>query len=80
MAICDMGWTRQLSPLIGALADGSRELILSDNNAVGLVIFGFDTAQRDHEKWKEPHFDNLKKAIAEIRAAGAPKHIRLASK
>jgi hypothetical protein len=56
-----MGAKRHLSPLIVDVAKGpaTRELLLKEDPEVGLVIFGFDEAQRDHEKWIR-HLDNLK--------------------
>jgi hypothetical protein len=43
---------RRLSPLIGEVAANTRKLTLGKVPKVGLVIFGFDKAERDDLYWK----------------------------
>ncbi|WP_131114266.1 hypothetical protein [Lichenihabitans psoromatis] len=66
---------RSVAAIISEVADGAD--LHFDPAAVGLVIFGFDAAQRDDPKWKE-HLKKLEKGGKELlRAAGDPKNIRL---
>ncbi len=76
MAIKAMGWQRSLSPLIHEIATGKRRLSLGEKPKVGLLIFGFDAAQRDSESWKN-HLDCLRKEIPDIRLNGEAKSIVL---
>jgi hypothetical protein len=76
VAISTMGWKRQLSSLITDVATGKRQLTLGAEPAVGLIVFGFDSAQRDHAGWIS-HRERLKKEIAPIRPAGDAKNIHL---
>lgn len=76
MSISNMGWKRPLSPLIAEVATGRRVLTLGAEPTVGLVIFGFDTAQRDHADWKA-HRERLEREVSHLRAAGDAKNIRL---
>jgi len=76
VSISDMGWKRQLSPLIADVATGKRALTIGAEPAVGLVIFGFDSAQRDHAGWKA-HRERLEQEIIHVRTAGDAKNIRL---
>jgi len=76
VAIGNMGWKRELSPLINEVATGKRRLTLGAEPKVGLIIFGFDSAQRDHSGWKG-HRDALKKQIKDIIITGDAKNIRL---
>lgn len=76
VALKAMGWARPLSPLIEDVASGKRQLELGEEPKVGLVIFGFDGAQRDHERWKD-HLGRLRKAIPHVVLAGDPKKIKL---
>lgn len=75
-AIHDMDWKRQLSPLIADVATGKRTLTLGREPAVGLVIFGFDSAQRGHAGWKA-HRERLEREIVHVRTAGDARNIRL---
>lgn len=76
MSISDMGWKRNLSHLIRDVATGKKTLTLGAEPAIGLVVFGFDSAQRDHAGWKA-HRERLEKEIIHIRTAGDVKNIRL---
>lgn len=76
VALKEMGWTRATSPLIEEVATGERRLTLGKAPKAGLVIFGYDAAQRDHSSWKN-HLGRLKGAIDHIIAAGDPKNIKL---
>jgi hypothetical protein len=78
VSISNMGWKRQLSSLIADVAAGRRTLTLGAEPAVGLVIFGFDSAQRDHAGWKT-HRQRLEREIIHVRAAGDAKNIRLST-
>lgn len=74
VSISNMGWKRKISPLIKDVGTGKRRL--SADPKVRLLIFGFDSAQRDHLGWKG-HLDRLKGEINDIRATGDAKAIRL---
>jgi hypothetical protein len=76
VSIANMGWKRQLSPLINDVGTGKRRLTLGAEPKVGLIIFGFDSAQRDHPGWKG-HLERLKGEINDIRSTGDAKGIRL---
>lgn len=52
LAFKKMGWCRDLSPLIDDVASERRNLVIGKAPKVGLLIFGFDTAQRDHASWQ----------------------------
>ncbi len=77
IAFDKMGWKRRLSPLIREVADGRRNLTLGAEPKVGLVIFGFDKAQRDDRNWKERDLARLKKKVKPVVAAGDAKNIQL---
>lgn len=76
VAIKAMGWQRSLSPLIQEIAAGKRRLSLEAEPKIGLLIFGFDAAQRDSESWKN-HLDRLREEIPDIRLNGDAKSIVL---
>lgn len=76
LSISNMGWKRKLSPLIADVATAKRKVTLGAEPAVGLVIFGFDSAQRDHAAWRT-HRERLEKEIAHVRFAGDAKNIHL---
>ena len=71
-----MGWVRTLSPLFEDIASGRKRLTLGAEPKVGLLIFGFDAAQRDHATWRK-HLERLTMAIADVKAVGDPKTIKL---
>jgi hypothetical protein len=75
-AIGQMGWTRELSPVIAKVANDKRRLTLGTEPQVGLLIFGFDAAQRDGVVWKG-HLQKLKDNIALVHAAGNARNIRI---
>jgi hypothetical protein len=77
VAIRDMGLRRPLSPLITEVGTGKRSLTLDPEPRVGLVIFGFDKAQRDDPNWKHHHLERLKKAFKRVVAKGDAKGIQL---
>ncbi len=76
LSISDMGWKRNLSPLIEDVATGKKTLTLGAEPVVGLVVFGFDSAQRDDAGWKA-HRERLEKEIIHIRTAGDVRNVRL---
>mgnify|MGYP003700576805 CR=1 FL=1 len=76
LALKAMGWARPLSPVIEDVASGKRRLSVGTEPKVGLVIFGFDMAQRDGGGWKG-HHARLKDSIPDIVYAGDPKYIKL---
>lgn len=78
VSLGSMGWKRQLSPLISDVATGKRSLTLGTEPVVGLVVFGFDSAQRDHTGWKK-HRARLEKEVLPVRAAGDAKNVRLST-
>jgi hypothetical protein len=77
VAFEEMGWKRGLSPLIREVADDRRKLTLGAEPKVGLVIFGFDKAQRDDPNWRDHHLARLKRKVAPAVAAGDAKNIQL---
>lgn len=66
---------REVHPLIKAVHDGTK-LTVGDEPKVGLVVFGFDSAQRDHDRWKRLR-ERLEQAIPHFKAAGSPASIKL---
>jgi hypothetical protein len=64
-SIAGMG-KRQLSPVILQVAEG-RTLTLTDDPAVGLLIFGFDRGQRNEERWNTIHLPKLEREIGKDR-------------
>jgi hypothetical protein len=78
VSIGNMGWKRQLSPLIADVATGKRVLTLGTEPAVGLVIFGFGRADQVHAGWKT-QLELLKSEITHVRAAGDANNICLST-
>ena len=74
-AFKEIGWERPVSPLFKDIANGDKTLTLGSEPKVGLVVFGFDLAQRVHEGWEK----NLKRLEAgtTVIARGDAKAIRL---
>jgi hypothetical protein len=75
-SIRDMGLRRPLSPLINEVGSGKRSLTLDAEPKVGLVIFGFDQAEKVHPGWRH-HLGRLKDEVTPVVAAGDAKGIRL---
>jgi hypothetical protein len=78
-AIADMsGGARAISNLVRDVSKGVKTLSLNDPPAVGLLVFGFDQAQRDDKLWKA-HFDKLKDPLGGklFLAAGQPNDLRI---
>ena len=71
-----MGMKRQLSSLITDVASGKRRLTLGAEPKVGLIIFGYDSAQRDHAAWRD-HLSNLTASIPQVIAVGDVKKVNL---
>jgi hypothetical protein len=76
VAIHKMGWVRPLSPLIKAIGSGQKQLTLGREPKVGLIIFGFDAAQRDDPEWQK-HLRRLEGTIGDVRVVGDAKQIRI---
>jgi len=76
VALRDMKWVRPLSPLIVEVGTGKRCLVLDDEPKVGLIIFGFDKAGKEHGPWKE-HLRRLEAKIHPVYAVGDAKGVRL---
>ncbi|HUB10883.1 MAG TPA: hypothetical protein VMB34_02920 [Acetobacteraceae bacterium] len=78
-ALKDMNWVRALSPLLEDVQAGRRRLILGDTPKVGLVIFGFDAAQRDGKAWSSKHLKKLQSELGapNIIAVGDPTRLKL---
>jgi hypothetical protein len=74
VSLSDMGWKRQISPLINDAAKG--KLTLGEEPKVGLIIFGFGSAERDDAGWQD-HLERLKNGITHVRAVGEAKKIYL---
>jgi hypothetical protein len=79
IAFDEMGWKRVLSPLIREVADEKRKLTLGAEPKVGLIIFGFDKAQRDDPNWRDHHLARLEKKVTRVVAAGDARNIHLKS-
>jgi hypothetical protein len=77
VSIGNMGWKRQLSPLIADVATG-KVLTLGTEPAVGLVIFGFGRADQVRAGWKT-QLELLKSKITHVRAAGDANNICLST-
>jgi hypothetical protein len=77
VAIRAMGRERPLWPLIEEVGTGKRRLTLGVEPKVGLIIFGFDSGQRDQPGWKK-HLQRLKddSAISYVRPVGDAKNLR----
>lgn len=71
VAFKDMGWARALSPLIEAVGRGERRLTLGEAPKVGLLVFGFDNAQKKEVGWQK-HLGRLREAIGDVQAKGKP--------
>jgi hypothetical protein len=67
---------RRLSPLIVEVAAHKRQLTLTEEPKVGLVIFGFDKAERDDSVWRG-HLERLKSEVKPVVVEGDAKHIQL---
>ena len=76
VAFQEMGWQRELSPLIERVGKGEAKLRLGEEPQVGLIIFGFDAAQRDSQVWKE-HRTKLEEKIRPVRLVGDAKNARI---
>jgi hypothetical protein len=76
VAIRDMGMQRPLSSLITEVGMGKRLLTLDPETKVGLIIFGFDQAEKVHPGWKH-HLERLKSEIKPVVDVGSAKGIRL---
>lgn len=67
---------RRLSQLIVEVAAHKRQLTLSAEPKVGLVIFGFDKAEKDDPVWRR-HLERLKSEVKAVVVEGDAKHIQL---
>jgi hypothetical protein len=76
MCLRKMGLSRQLSTLIEEVANGSRKLELGDEPKVGLVIFGYNEAERDSEHWRK-QLQRLRDNIAHVLTGGNARDVRL---
>ncbi len=76
VAIQAMHPDRPLSPLIFDVGTGKRRLVIDKKPRVGLVIFGFNKAEREHKAWKE-HLKRLTDNIRPFKAVGDAKKIKL---
>lgn len=76
VAFQKMGWKRELSPLIVDVGTGKAKLRIGDEPQVGLIVFGFDAAQRDSKVWTD-HRAKLEKEIKNVRLAGDAKNIKI---
>lgn len=64
------------SSLITEVGMGKRKLVFGDKPQVGLIVFGFDAAQRDNENWVK-HRMRLINNIADVHLVGDAKKLRL---
>jgi len=76
VAIQSMGAVRRLSSSIVDVGTGKRSLVLDKTPKVGLIIFGFNEAEREHMAWKE-HLKRLTDNISPFKAVGESKQIKL---
>jgi hypothetical protein len=67
--ISKMGWRRKLDPMIASVAAVKQKLTLATDPKVGLIIFGFDQAQRTMRGGKSISRSSRKT----IRFASSPK-------
>jgi len=68
---------RSVPDFVREVGRGSRTLTLSDPADIGLIIFGFDQAQRDHAPWQK-HLGGLRAVVGDrIRTSGSPKGINI---
>ena len=71
-----MGWARELSPLVAAVASGEAKLRLGDQPRVGLLVFGYDGGQRDDPRW-QAHRAKLNAVVNPTRLNGVAAKIVL---
>jgi hypothetical protein len=76
VALRGMGMQRPLSSLIAEVGTGKCSLVLDPEPQVGLIIFGFDQAEKVHPGWRH-HLDRLKSEIKPVVDVGDAKGIRL---
>lgn len=76
LALEAAGWRRPIADAVRRVGDGSKQLTLDEVPRIGLLVFGFDAAQRDSQIWKS-HRAKLEARGVEVRAAGNPRNIRL---
>jgi hypothetical protein len=79
VALRDMGWVREQSSLVQEVAAGTRRLVMGETPKVGLLVFGFDAAQRDGKDWSKHRkvlCDRLGGA-SNFMAVGSPKGLTL---
>ena len=72
------GGTRIAPQAIQAIATDCAQLVMSTPPKVGLVVYGFDAAQRDHSSWTA-NLKALKAAIGDdlVKTKGDPKGLKL---
>ncbi len=81
LEIHDMGWRRQPSALLQAVAAETKRLVIGDTPKVGLLIFGFDDDQRIGKTWlKHRKFLDVHLGTSNIIAVGDPKNLQLPTK
>jgi hypothetical protein len=78
VALQAMRANRELSPLIIDVGTGKRCLVLDEDPKIGLMIFGFDEAQRDHARWTK-HLVRLRDNLSPspVVAVGNAKDVKL---
>ena len=61
------------------VAAGRKKLVMGDSPKVGLVIFDFDTAQRDGKVWSEEQLKRLQDNLGKpnVIARGDPENLKL---
>ncbi len=74
--IAKWGGARKPGRLVEEAGKG-KSIVLDDPPFVGLIVFEFDAAQRDNDRWRKNR-DKLSKKLP-LMAAGDPKHLRLSS-
>jgi hypothetical protein len=73
---CWVAPARKVGPLVKRVADG-ESLVVDEPPRVGLLIYGYDDAQRRSERWKTHLAKLTKEAHMPVRHAGNAKNIRL---
>ena len=70
---------REVSPLISAVATGSKQLVLSDPARVGLVLYGYDGDHKATDSIWSAHLSALEAGIGKqnIRAKGEARGLKL---
>lgn len=83
VALREMGWRRELSRLVQDVVAKPGRLVMGAAPKVGLLVFGFDKAQKDDREWQR-HLSVLRNQLGDpdstgkiLRAVGDAKTLKL---